>query len=570
MTDRRAPSRARGGVLTAWAIDLGTRNTAICRWNKAQDRPELVALPEICRLPEGTDPLQAPRLIPSATHLEGSDDFWTRLGRQSFFARRFYWGSWGLIGQQAVDRNLGSPHKLFVPTFKRWLGRASNAPLARSQDKVWSARDVAQVFLRELFAETARTTGERIERLVITAPVESFEAYRAELKSLCKSLGVTDLTFVDEPVAAALGYGLGLSSRRHVLVVDFGAGTLDLALVNMSAREVEEGRCTVVAKSGRPVGGDHVDDWILQEVYARMGVTPPAKEAFWHRQMLDEARRVKEMSYVRGKEVFQPAPSEAVGSAAHLAMKGDEVEVDQPFIRRACEAHGLFRVLNDCLEELLEQARRHDLHADQIEDVLMVGGSTLLPGVFPFFEERFGRDRVRAWRPFEAVAWGATALSAGAYANSDFIVHDYAILTHDAETGDPVYTPIIRKGTRFPTRDDHWRRQLVPTCALGEPETMFKLVVCEMGTATEDERLFGWDAKGEVHALRGQEDRLIVPLNEHAPTLGTLDPPHRPSDRKARLDVSFGINAHRWLVATVRDLATGKKLMNNEPVVRLL
>lgn len=555
----------------AWAMDLGTANTAICRWNNDLGRPELVELPAICREPGGADPLTAPRLVPTATHLCEDLDVWAKVGRRPFFASRFFWGRLGWIGREAQDRNLSSHHPAFVPSFKRWLGRASNAPLAKVDGHAHSAREVAGVFLRELLAEVHRTTGERVRDLVITAPVESFEAYRAELASIGKHLGITKLRFIDEPVAAALGYGLGLSARRLVIVVDFGAGTLDLALVRFAARDVEKGQCDVVAKAGRPLGGDHVDAWLLDAILDRYGTQVPAEETFWHAQMVDEARRVKEMVYARGAEVFQLTPPEHLAEAMRR-MHGPppEVSVDQTLLKEVLTDRGLFHTLESCLSELLEQARSHGVSANDIDDVLMVGGSTLLPGVYPMFEQRFGRDRVRAWRPFEAVAWGATALAAGAFTHADFIVHDYAILTYDADTGDPEYVPIVKRGTRFPTRDDHWRRQLVPTCALGEPETMFKLVICEMGTASEDERLFGWDAKGEVHALRGGEERLVVPLNEHAPTLGTLDPPHRPSDRKARLDVRFGINEDRWLIAHVRDIATGRVLIDGEPVVRLL
>ncbi|MCB9683262.1 MAG: Hsp70 family protein [Alphaproteobacteria bacterium] len=557
--------------MAAWAIDLGTSNTAVCRWNDALQRPELVALRAVCRLPDGDDPLQAPRLVPSATHVVDPEDVWSRLGRRPFFRSRFFWGRQAWIGRQAIERNLSAHHPGYVPSFKRWLGRASSAPLARTPERSWMAREVAEAFVRELLAEVHRTTGERITELVLTAPVESFESYRAELAAICRRQGVRSVRFVDEPVAAALGYGLGLSARRRVVVVDFGAGTLDLALVELTARDVELGRCEVIAKAGRPVGGDHVDSWLLDDLCARLGARIPADEDFWRAQMLDEARRVKEQSYVRGSDTFCLLPPDAIADAVRRVQGPvPELSVDQAMIREVLEGRGLFGVLEGCLDELLDQARHHGVGSDDVDEVLMVGGSTLLPGVYPLFEGRFGRDRVRAWRPFEAVAWGATALAAGAYTHTDFIVHDYAILTYDADSGEPAYLPVVRRGTRFPTRGDHWRRQLVPTCALGEPETLFKLVICELGTGMEDERLFGWDAEGQVHALTAGETRLVVPLNGTAPTLGTLDPPHAPTDRNARLDVAFGVNAERWLTATVRDLRTGRTLMDDEAVVRLL
>ena len=131
---------------------------------------------------------------------------------------------------------------------------------------------------------------------------------------------------------------------------------------------------------------------------------------------------------------------------------------------------------------------------------------------------------------------------------------------------------IIPKGTRIPTKPDFWTRRLVPTCSLGEAESFFKLVVCELGRPDEGERTFAWDKGGKIHKLGGRDgsEVLVVALNDSNPTLGTLNPPHSPRDRAARLEISFGVDSNRWLCANVRDLKTKKVLMKNEPVVRLL
>ena len=132
---------------------------------------------------------------------------------------------------------------------------------------------------------------------------------------------------------------------------------------------------------------------------------------------------------------------------------------------------------------------------------------------------------------------------------------------------------IVPKGTRFPSSPDLWRRQMIPTCALGEPESVFKLVICELGHDGDAERKFMWDENGQLHrideeAADGQP--VVVPLNETNPTLGTIDPPHAPSDKRPRLDVSFYINADRWLCSTVIDLKTRQTILNEARVVRLV
>ncbi len=97
-------------------------------------------------------------------------------------------------------------------------------------------------------------------------------------------------------------------------------------------------------------------------------------------------------------------------------------------------------------------------------------------------------------------------------------------------------------------------------------------MICEVGRAEASERAFGFDELGQLHKLGGAggSEALVVPLNEANPTLGTLSPPHAPSDKAARLEIAFFVNEDRWLCATVDDLRTKKTLMRDEPVVRLL
>ena len=149
---------------------------------------------------------------------------------------------------------------------------------------------------------------------------------------------------------------------------------------------------------------------------------------------------------------------------------------------------------------------------------------------------------------------------------------DYHSLWHGNPKGYSGVSVHLKK-TRFPTAPDLWRAQLVPTCSLGAPETLFKLVVCEIGGASEGGRRFVWDAAGNLFKVGGDgkaNGKVVVPLNDANPTLGTLDPPHSPRDRRPRLDVRFGVDENRWLIATVSDLLTSRTLLDRQPVVRLL
>ena len=558
-------------MTTGWALDLGTTNTGVACWDDVQGKPRLIELPAVCRKVDAKDPLEAPRLVPSAVHFLEDLGALDRLGSWPPLARRFFLGRRALIGRPALERNEGVAHPSFVPTFKPGLSGEALRPLARVGRESLTARDAAHAFLRELLREIKRETGERVRDLVVTAPVSAFESYRAEVQAGLQKLGVRRVRFLDEPVAAALGYGISLAHPRTILVVDIGGGTLHVVLLRLSPQGAVSGQAEVLAKRGRLLGGNAVDGWVLADLCRQMGhdLSTDGDELtrLWRRLMLAEACRVKEAVFFEEEAAFlltevspRGAPRPAGGVATLSRARLEEILHEQ----------GFFRSLAAALEEVLEQG---GVTADDIEDVLLVGGSTLLPGVFSWFEERFERRRVRAWQPFEAVAYGAACFAGDRMDALDFIAHDYAFVTHDPKSGEAQHTIIVPRGTRFPTSPELWKRQLVPTCALGEPETLFKLLICEVSRADGGgERRFIWDASGDVHKVGGTsgEAQVVVPLNAASPTLGYLDPPHAPRDRRPRLEIAFGVSDERWLIATVRDLLTQRDLLREEPVVRLV
>ena len=562
--------------MRGWAIDLGTSNTGIAHWDDETDAPRWLSLPGLCRDADSDDSLLAPRLIPSATEVLPARGFFEQLGRNGTLSRHFFFGQWAWIGRPALERNQGHARPGFARTFKTLLGRAPLHTLARLGARPITAREVARCFVRELLAETKRQTGERIRDLVVTTPVEAYESYRMEVVRLFAQLGCERVRCLDEPVAAALGYGIGFERRRLILVVDFGGGTLNIALVQLEPNRAEQGSAKIIAKAGALLGGNDVDGWLADELCQRFGYDLAAEpDDIWRNLLVEEARRVKEEIYFKGQATFfATLPEELRKFEARLGGPATASEITREDLTELITRRGVYRALEECLFSVETQSRAAAHPLESVDDVLMVGGSTLLPGVYSLFQARFGRERVRAFQPFEAVAYGASAFSAGRLTQSDFIVHDYAFLTHDVKSHEPAYTTIVPAGTRFPTAPDFWKRQLVPTCSQGTSETLFKLVVCEIGRNSGQTGRLGWDAKGNVHALgeRGPDSasKYVVKLNESNPTLGFLNPPHQPQDRAPRLEIAFGINAERWLIASVRDLKTGKALMTEESVVRLI
>lgn len=557
-----------------WALDLGTTNTGLARWDSESDSPQLVELPAICRKPGRTDPLEAPRMVPSAVAVMPGKDLATRLGRWPWLARRVYWGRQGIIGRDALDRFHSTEDRRLCRSFKSDLLRRPTRPLAHFGQRSYDARQLARIFLRELFAETYRNYGEKVRDLVVTAPVDSFDTYRSELSHITKAIGVQRLRLIDEPVAAALGYGMGLDKPQLVLVVDFGGGTLDLAVTRISPREAAQGHCEVLAKEGRPIGGRTIDQWLLDFVAEKLDVSLQgmgSEVALWRELMFAEAHRVKEAVYFKPTSNFSVVPGEELrGISARLRDRPRYLEVSRDDLNQLLQDHQLYDMLEDCCVGLDQHMMQQGIDPQSIDEVLMVGGSTLLPGVYRHFEHRYGRDKVRAWQPFEAVAWGAAAYAAGRIGQSDYLVHDYAMVALDPKSLEKQYLTIIPRGTRFPTPPDFWKRRFVPTCALGEPERRFELVVAEL-SVPGSERRFAWDADGQLQRAGGDAlEPIIVPLNADNPTLGTLDPPHQPKDRAPRLEISFGVDENRWLIVTVQDLKTDKTLLRSAPVARLL
>lgn len=548
--------------MSGWALDLGTTNSALARWNEDRGAPELVELPRVCR--GDADGMESARLVPSALQMLPPRRLVDRLGTWPPLERHWLFGRRATIGRPALEGNVAG-RASFVPSFKPALDREPLRVLARVGRHPVTAREAAHAFLRELLRETRAATGERVRDLVVTCPVVAFETYRAEVQAVLRRLGVRRVRFLDEPVAAALGYGLGLARERTALVVDIGGGTQHVVLVRLTPAAAHAGQAVVLAKRGRTLGGSAVDGWVLEEACRALGYDLADGEddevaLVWRRLMLAEACRVKESVYFRERAPFLVAPPRLPASERTFVLTRDG-------LRDLLERNGFYRALELALDETLAQA---GLEPGAVDEVLLVGGSTLLPGVQPLLADRFGRGRLRSWHPFEAVAQGAACFAAGAVGTLDAIVHDYAFLTHDARTGEPRYTVVVPRGTRFPTVPDLWRRELVPTCALGEPERVFKLLVAEIAEADGQARPV-WDAAGNLHKVGAQgETRVVVPLNAARPTLGVLEPPHDPRDRHPRLDVAFGVDAERWLIATVRDLHTGRTLMEAEPVVRLV
>ena len=408
---------------THWAIDLGTSNTTICE--DRSGRPHVVNLPELAKL----EPVTQTPVMPSCVCVMDEQ------------------GEKVLIGQEAVTYNWDGRATGFARGFKRHLGMERGRTMARVGGRAFTAYDVTSLFLREVVRTLEARFEEEVTDVTIATPSGFYETYRAELQTILRRVkrrgwwdrlwarlrgkpsGIAFRT-LDEPVAAALGYGVDVGRPTTLVAFDFGGGTMESAVVRThGARTVETGQAEVLAKQAVEIGGDDIDRWILERL------VPSALHDWpeWEVALRWEAERVKLLA--------------SAGSEGDFTFRNESYgRLDYNVLSDILAENGLYARIRELLDALLTELRtRHAVLPAEIDDVILEGGSTLLPEVRNVVGDVLGREKVREWLPFEAVARGACIFAGGAHVE-DFIYHDYAIrLLPDDDKGGRVRTPHPRR-----------------------------------------------------------------------------------------------------------------------------
>ncbi|MCL5036240.1 MAG: Hsp70 family protein [Chloroflexi bacterium] len=533
------------------SIDLGTTNTVIARW--MGEEPIIVNLPGISteQKPTGTP------VIPSVLlSLDPGKDRW-------------------LTGSEALKQD--HTRQNIIRSFKSALGQDGRRTVHYDNRKPVTARQAAQVFLKNVLDEyngifnPAKNRGKGLlsrifpfggkkeERVVITVPVGFYETYRNELEKILHGLGYHGIKFVDEPVAAAVGYGLRFKDERIVLVIDFGGGTLDLAAVRLTPKAGATGQAEVLAKQADSVGGDGIDYWLMHKMTEGnlekrrrlQGLLKDACEKAKIRLSLED--RVEET-------VYDPE------TGANLSLKLTREEFENML-----KENGLFRRMESLLDRVKYQLQGKGFSEEDIRDVLLVGGSTLIPSVREFLENRYSREKIRAGRPFEAVASGAAAFMAGGTVR-DVLQHSYGVLTFKPlipNTQDYVNIPgddshsiqlIFKRNTPYPAAREPVTYEV--GMMEGSTQTEFALYIYEIGEKAREEFICD-PHRGWIPISRPN----IELLNEKNPALGRLSPPATKCEK--RIEVTYSVDEDRWLRVTVRDIKYDKILMDNNTVVQL-
>ncbi len=366
-----------------------------------------------------------------------------------------------LAGGEAIARYLEDNAGRFIQSMKTWLPSTS---FTRTQirNRTLTLEELIAVFLRHLRAQAARACGHDLDEVVLGRPARfsadpATDAFAEQrLRRAAGLAGFQQVTFVIEPIAAALAYEAGLTRDEQVLVVDFGAGTTDFTLMKLgpSHRLRGDRRADVIASSGVYVGGDRFDAAIMKHTLLKhFGQGSTYKVGFrsmpiptyvlgrllsWHemslirekstRELIDQMLKTSDrpraiealhdlVMYNLGYRLFraiEQAKIELSTQAATTVRFDDErIQIAEPLTRAAFETFcaPLFDELDACTDALLERAPK----PLKLDSVFLTGGSSQIPAVRALFARRFGADRIRTADAFTSVVEGLGRASDAAF-----------------------------------------------------------------------------------------------------------------------------------------------------------
>lgn len=531
----------------SYAIDFGTSNTVITRWNSATQQPETVSLPGI-----SLQLSQNPPLIPSLLYVEEASQ-----GKV-------------VVGQAVRDKGLDlTSDPRFFRSFKRGIGADIQGFLPELDGKIVRFEQVGEWFLKQIIEQLQPSQDSSIESLILTVPVDSFEAYRHWLSGVCQSLPVEQVRMLDEPTAAALGYGI--ADGDTLLVIDFGGGTLDLSLVQLN-QDAQAGKkpmgfilkwgekllgeserqkakiARVLAKAGQNLGGSDIDNWLVDYFAQTQGLTrSPLITRLAERLKIQLSEKKSATEVYFNDETFESY----------------ELKLDRNMFETILKDHQFFDILDDRMAQLLQQGRRAGIEVSDIDAVLLVGGTVQIPAVQTWVKQYFDSSKIRCEKPFEAIAQGALQLSQGIEIQ-DFLYHSYGIRYWDRRNNCHNWHSIIKAGQAYPMSDPV---ELLLGASV-ENQPSIELIVGELGAQTGATEVYFDGDRLITRQLSGGQT-AVQPLNDRdgARNIAQLTPPGNPG--RDRIKIQFWVDAQRSLRITVEDLLTNQTLLQNQLVAQL-